>query len=70
VLNRAIFWAVIGSFVTTLLVIVAFASALFEIQHERGVAVLFVAALGAFAISLVDFSRDVRVGLSETDHHG
>jgi hypothetical protein len=34
-LNRAIFWAVIGSIAVTLLVIVAFASAFFAIANER-----------------------------------
>ena len=38
-MNRAIFWAVIGSIAVTVLVIVAFASAFFEVQHERGVQV-------------------------------
>jgi hypothetical protein len=68
-LNRAIFWAVIGSIAVTLLVIVAFASAFFAIQHERGVAILFVASLAAFTVSLVDFAREVRIALSEFDHH-
>ena len=68
-LNRAIFWAVIGSITITLLVIVAFASAFFAIQHERGVAILFVASLAAFTVSLVDFAREVRIALSEFDHH-
>jgi hypothetical protein len=68
-LNRAIFWAVIGSIAVTVLVIVAFASALFQIQHERGVAILFMAALGAFTVSLVDFAREVRIALSEFDHY-
>ena len=63
-LNRAIFWAVIGSIAVTLLVIVAFASAFFAIQHERGVAILFIASLAAFTVSLVDFARDVRIALS------
>jgi hypothetical protein len=69
-INRAIFWAVIGSITITLMVIVAFVSAFFQIQHERGVAILFMAALGAFTISLVDFAREVRIALSEFDHHG
>ena len=69
-MNRAIFWAVIGSILVTVLVIIAFASALFQVQHEYGVAVLFMAALGAFTISLVDFAREVRIALSEFDHHG
>jgi hypothetical protein len=69
-LNRAILWAVIGSIAVTVLVIVAFMSAFFEVQHERGVALLFMIALGAFTISLVDFAREVRIALSEFDHHG
>jgi hypothetical protein len=69
-MNRAIFWAVIGSIAVTVLVIVAFISAFFQVQHERGVAILFIVALGAFTISLVDFAREVRIALSEFDHHG
>jgi hypothetical protein len=68
-LNRAIFWAVISSITVTVLVIVAFASAFFAIQHERGVAILFMASLGAFIVSLVDFAREVRIALSEFDHY-
>jgi hypothetical protein len=68
-INRAIFWAVIGSITITLMVIVAFVSAFFQIQHERGVAILFMVALGAFTVSLVDFAREVRIALSEFDHH-
>ena len=67
--NRAIFWAVIGSITITLMVIVAFVSAFFQIQHERGVAVLFMVSLGAFTISLIDFAREVRIALSEFDHY-
>ena len=67
--NRAILWAVIGSISVSLLVIVAFASAFFEIQHERGVAVLFMISLGAFTVSLIDFAREVRIALSEFDHY-
>jgi hypothetical protein len=69
-LNRAIFWAVIGSIAITLLVIVAFACALLKFRHERGVAILFMVSLGAFTISLVDFAREVRIALSEFDHFG
>jgi Protein of unknown function (DUF2721) len=66
-INRAIFWAVIGSITITLMVIVAFVSAFFGIQHERGVALLFVISLGAFVVSLIDFAREVRIALSEFD---
>jgi hypothetical protein len=37
-MNRAILWAVISSIAITVLVIIAFASALLHIQHEIGVA--------------------------------
>src|SRR3954463_2201406 len=35
--NRAIFWAVVGSITINLMVIVAFLSAFFQVEHERGV---------------------------------
>jgi hypothetical protein len=68
-LNRAIFWAVVSSITVTVLVIVAFVSAFFAIEHEHGVALLFVASLGAFTVSLFDFAREVRIALSEFDHY-
>jgi Protein of unknown function (DUF2721) len=67
--NRAILWAVIGSIAVSVLVIVGFASAFFEVQHERGVAILFMISLGAFTISLIDLAREVRIALSEFDHY-
>ncbi len=68
-LNRAIFWAAISSITITVMVIVGFASAFFSIQHERGVAILFMVSLAAFAVSLIDFAREIRIALSEFDHH-
>ena len=68
-MNRAIFWAVIASIAITVMVIVGFVSAFLHIQHERGVALLFMVALAAFTVSLVDFAREVRIALSELDHH-
>jgi hypothetical protein len=68
-MNRAIFWAVVASIAVTLLVIVAFITALFQFQHEYGVAIFFLVSLGAFTISLIDFAREVRIALSEYDHH-
>jgi hypothetical protein len=50
--------------------IVAFASALRGIEHERDVAFLFVRSLVAFTFSLVDSALEVRIGLGEFDHHG
>jgi hypothetical protein len=46
-----------------------FASAFFAIQHERGVATLFIVSLVAFTVSLVDFAWEVRIALSEFAHH-
>jgi|SRR5215468_1193719 len=68
-INRAIFWAVVASIAATLLVIVAFVAAFLQVQHERGIAIFFLISLGAFTISLVDFAREVRIALSEYDHH-
>ena len=68
-MNRAIFWAVVASIAVTLLVIVAFITALFQFQHEYGVAIFFLVSLVAFTISLIDFAREVRIALSEYDHH-
>jgi hypothetical protein len=69
-MNRAILWSVTSSIAITVLVIVAFASALMNIQHEVGVAVLFIVALFAFTVSLVEFAREVRISLNEMDHYG
>jgi uncharacterized membrane protein YgcG len=68
-MNRAIFWAVVASVAVTILIIVAFLTAFFQLQHERGVAIFFMISLCAFTISLVDFAREVRIALSEFDHH-
>ncbi len=69
-INRAMFWAIVASIAITVLVIIAFASALLQLEHERGVALLFIVALGAFTVSLIDFAREVRIALSEFDHYG
>jgi len=68
-MNRAIFWAVVASIAVTLLVIVAFVTAFLKLQHEYGVAIFFLISLVAFTISLIDFAREVRIALSEYDHH-
>jgi Protein of unknown function (DUF2721) len=69
-MNRAILWAVISSIAITVLVIIAFANALLNIQHEIGVALLFIVALLALTVSLVEFAREVRIALTEFDHYG
>ncbi|MBR0960051.1 DUF2721 domain-containing protein [Bradyrhizobium japonicum] len=68
-MNRAVFWAVVASIAVTLLIIVAFVTAFLQLPHEYGVAVFFLISLGAFTASLIDFAREVRIALSEYDHH-
>jgi hypothetical protein len=53
----------------TLLVMVAFGAPFFHIQHERGIAALFVITRGFFAAALVDFARETRIALHEFDYH-
>ncbi|WIW44618.1 DUF2721 domain-containing protein [Bradyrhizobium sp. 62B] len=69
-INRAIFWSIMGSIFISVVIVVGFVSAFFQVQHERGVAILFVVAVGAFMVSLVDFAREVRIALTEYDHYG
>jgi hypothetical protein len=68
-LNRAILFSGLSAIVTSVVVIVAFVSAFLNFQHEYGVAVLFVLALGFFTASLVDLVREVRIALHEFDHY-
>jgi hypothetical protein len=67
-LNRAIFYSTVRAIVTSLLVIVAFISAYFNVEHEYGVAALFVVALGFFTASLVTLALETRIALHEYDH--
>jgi hypothetical protein len=69
-INRAIFWSIMGSISISVMIAVGFVSAFFQIQHERGVAILFIISIAAFIVSLVDFAREVRIALSKFDHYG
>jgi len=68
-LNSAILFSAVSAIVTSLLVIVAFVCAFYNMRHEYGVAVLFVVALGFFTVSLVYLVREARIALNEFDHH-
>ena len=68
-LNNAILFSSISAIFATLLVIVAFVIAFFGIQHERGVAVLFIVTLGLFAAALVNLARETRIALHEFDYY-
>jgi cytochrome c biogenesis protein CcdA len=68
-LNNATLFATMSAIFATLLVMVAFVSAFFDIEHERGIAVLFVITLGFFAAALINFARETRIALQELDYH-
>jgi len=67
-LNKAIFFSTISAIMTSLLVIVAFASAYFNIRHEYGVALLFIIALMFFTAALINLALETRIALHEYDH--
>ena len=67
-LNRSVFYSTVCAIITALLIIVAFACAMFHMAHEYGVAILFVAALGFFVLSLVYLARETRIALHDFDH--
>jgi hypothetical protein len=66
-LNSAILFSTVSAIITSLLVIVAFVYAFYNMRHEYGVAVLFVVALGFFTVSLVYLGREARIALNELD---
>jgi hypothetical protein len=68
-LNKSAFHATMCAIVTTLLIIVAFVSAMLHVAHEYGVAILFVVALGFFTLSLIYLARETRIALHDLDHH-
>jgi cytochrome c biogenesis protein CcdA len=68
-LNRSVFYATVCAIVTSLLIIVAFVSAMLHLQHEYGVAIFFIIALAFFLFALVDLARETRIGLHDLDHH-
>ncbi|QWG20759.1 DUF2721 domain-containing protein [Bradyrhizobium sediminis] len=66
-LNRSLFCSILSAILTALIIIVAFISALFNIAHEYGVALLFIAALLTFSLSLLDLAREARIALHDND---
>jgi uncharacterized membrane protein YgcG len=67
-INIALFWAVASALVTLLLIIIAFADALFELPHERAAALLFIVALLLFGASLVNFGREIRIAIRDPNN--
>ena len=68
--NRAIECVVVSGVFTTCLVIVAFASPVLGLSHVYGASVLFVLAMGSFAVGLVYLLVEVRIALSDLDYYG
>lgn len=68
-LNNAILFASVSAIFATLLVMLAFVSAFFNIQHERGVAALFIVTLGFFTAALINLARETRIALHEFDYY-
>jgi hypothetical protein len=68
-MKNAISLAVGSGICTTVLVILAFASAFVGIRHELVVGVLFVVALGLLGAALFALAREVRIALNEFDHY-
>jgi hypothetical protein len=68
-LNQSIFYSIVSAIITASLIIVAFVSAMLHLAHEYGVALLFIAALIFFVLSLVNLARETRIALSDFDHH-
>jgi hypothetical protein len=65
-LNNGIIFFTISAIVTALLVIVAFASAFYDLPHEYGVAILFVIALAFFATAPSNRSFSAVLNMSST----
>jgi uncharacterized protein DUF2721 len=68
-LNSAILFSTVSAIITSVLVIVAFVCAFYNMRHEYAVALLFVVALGFFTVSLVYLAREARIALNEFDHY-
>lgn len=68
-LNKSILFATFAAITTSVLVVIAFVCAYFNIAHEYGVGALFVLALAFFTASLVNLARETSVALHELDHY-
>ncbi|WP_439374355.1 DUF2721 domain-containing protein [Bradyrhizobium sp. PMVTL-01] len=68
-LNRSLFCSVIAAILTALIIFVAFVSALLQVAHEYGAAILFMAAMLMFSLALIDLARETRIALHDNDLH-
>lgn len=68
-LNDATRLALASGMCTALLLVVGFASAFIRLKHEYGAGVLFLIAVALLGAALFRFGQEVKIGLSEADHH-
>ena len=68
-LNAAVRFALASGICTTVLVVLAFASALVGVRHEPVAGILFMLALALLGAALATFAREVWMGLNEFDHY-
>jgi hypothetical protein len=66
-LNRALFCSVIAAIFTALIIVVAFISAMMNVAHEYGIAILFIVALLMFCAALIDLARETKIALHDND---
>ena len=66
-LNRSLFCSIVAAIFTALIIVVAFMSAMLQMAHEYGIAILFVAALLMFCVALIDLARETRIALHDND---
>ena len=69
-LNQSLHLVVTSGIVITVLLLFGFVVSLLGYRHEPGAGVLFVVALALLMGSLLRFLQDIRIALSEHDHHG
>ncbi|TDQ21278.1 DUF2721 domain-containing protein [Phyllobacterium brassicacearum] len=68
-LNQSLQLAVIGGIGITVLLLFGFVAAFLGYRHEPGAAVLFIGSLCFLVGALFRFLQDIRIALSELDHH-
>lgn len=66
-LHGASLLAIGSGIAATILIIIAFATALLSIQHVWAAAFLFIISLALLCASLIQFAREVALGLPEYD---
>jgi hypothetical protein len=68
-LSSATYFALASGVSTSLLLVVGFACAFLQLQHEYGAGSLFILSLTLLAVALFRFGQEVSMGLSTLDHY-